>query len=86
MIIIRRTVVASKHSAGAIAKNTKDLQVKGRVRELETGPWHGLLKLESPPYFLVTHFRQQGHAYSNKVTSVCLSQIVVLTGPKHSNI
>lgn len=41
MIVIRRTVAASKHRAGAIAKNTKYLQVTGRVRELETGPGMG---------------------------------------------
>lgn len=38
MIIVGRTVVAGKHHAGAIAKNSKDLKVTGRVRELETGP------------------------------------------------
>lgn len=38
MMITGRTVVVGKYGAGAIAENTKDLQVTGRVREVETGP------------------------------------------------
>lgn len=30
--------MVGKYGAGAIAENTKDLQVTGRVREVETGP------------------------------------------------
>lgn len=43
----REDCSSRKYGSGAIAKNTKDLQVTGRGRELETGPGMGFWNLKA---------------------------------------